>query len=134
MRFWETITSWLSCMWAFVLTISFLFITGLNKAEESRNYEDLDFKEKNKWNFIDLDCASPCNEALREFQVNDMFYQMASNILLTHLLFSTLMLPVVIYKKFIIAFVTWNLSDCFVFLQFLQFLQWNLGRRSRRNN
>ena len=38
-------------MWVFVLTISFPFITGLNKAEESTN-EDLEFKEKNKWKFI----------------------------------------------------------------------------------
>ena len=51
MKFWETITSWLSSMWVFVLTISFPFMTGLNGAEESRN-EDLDFEEKNKWKFI----------------------------------------------------------------------------------
>ena len=43
----RNITSWLSSMWVFVLTISFPFMTGLNGAEESRN-EDLDFEEKNK--------------------------------------------------------------------------------------
>ena len=53
MKFWETITSWRSSMWVFVLTISFPFIAGLNEAEESRN-EDVDFKEKNKWKFIKI--------------------------------------------------------------------------------
>ena len=44
-------------------------------------------------------CASPCNEALRELRVIDIFYRQASTVLLTRLLFSTLILPVVIYKK-----------------------------------
>ena len=39
--------------------------------------------------YKESDCASPCNEALRELQVIDIFYQQASTVLLTHLLFST---------------------------------------------
>ena len=73
-------------------------MTGFNEAEESRN-EDLDLKKNKMTVYKESDCASPCNEALREFQVTDIFYQKASNILLTHLPFSTLMLPVVIYKN-----------------------------------
>ena len=68
-------------MWAFVLTISFPFITVLNEAEESRNV------------------LLPVMKLFREFQVIDIFYQQASIVLLTHLLFSTLILPVVIYKN-----------------------------------
>ena len=68
-------------MWAFVLTISFPFITVLNEAEESRNV------------------LLPVMKLFREFQVIDIFYQQASTVLLTHLLFSTLILPVVIYKN-----------------------------------
>ena len=39
--------------------------------------------------YKESDCASPCNEALRELQVIDIFYQQASTVLLTRLLFST---------------------------------------------
>ena len=46
--------------------------------------------------YKESDCASPCNEALREFQVIDIFYQQTSTVLLTHSLFSTSILPVVI--------------------------------------
>ena len=70
MKLWETITSWLSPMWVLVLTVSFPFITGLNEEEESRN-EDVEFKEKIKV-YKESDCASPCNEALRELQVIDI--------------------------------------------------------------
>ena len=42
----------------------------MNEEEESRN-EDVDFKEKIKVH-KESDCASPCNEALREFQVIDI--------------------------------------------------------------
>ena len=57
-------------MWVFVWTIRFPFITGLNEAEESRN-GDVDFKKKIKV-YKESDCASPCNEALRKFQVIDI--------------------------------------------------------------
>ena len=50
--------------------------------------------------YKESDCASPCIEALRKFQVIDIFYQQASNVLRTHLLyFSTSILPVVIFKN-----------------------------------
>ena len=49
--------------------------------------------------YKESDCASPCNEALREFQVIEIFFQQTSTVLLTHLLFSTSILPVVIYKN-----------------------------------
>ena len=42
----------------------------MNEEEESRN-EDVDCKEKIKV-YKESDCASPCNEALREFQVIDI--------------------------------------------------------------
>ena len=44
-------------------------------------------------------CTAPVMKLFREFQVIDIFYQQASTVLLTHLLFSTLILPVVKYKN-----------------------------------
>ena len=62
-------------MWVFVLTISFPFITGLSEVEEARN-EDIDFKEKNKWKFINTQIVLlPVMTLFREFQVIDIFYQ-----------------------------------------------------------
>ena len=86
-------------MWVFVLTTSFPSITGLNEAEESRN-EDVDFKEKYKWKFIKSQIVLlPVMKLFREFEVIDIFYQQASTVLIIHLHFSTLILPVVIYKN-----------------------------------
>ena len=97
-------------MLVFVLTKSFPFTTGLNEAKESMN-KDLDFNEKNKWKFIKSQrvrlCFSPEGEggggvgegSIPLHQVIEIFFQQSSTVLLTRLLFSTLILPVVIYKN-----------------------------------
>ena len=43
---------------SFRINYKFPLITGLNKAEESRN-EDLDFEDKNKWKFIKSQIVPP---------------------------------------------------------------------------
>ena len=71
----------------------------MKQKPRSRN-EDVDFKEKNKRKFIKSEIVLlRVMKLFREFQVTDIFYQQASTVLLTHLLFSTLILPVVIYKN-----------------------------------
>ena len=71
----------------------------MKQKPRSRN-EDVDFKEKNKRKFIKSEIVLlRVMKLFREFQVTDIFYQQASTVLLTHLLFSTLILPVVMCKK-----------------------------------
>ena len=62
----------------------------MKQKPRSRN-EDVDFKEKNKRKFIKSEIVLlRVMKLFREFQVTDIFYQQASTVLLTHLLFSTL--------------------------------------------
>ena len=71
----------------------------MKQKPRSRN-EDVDFKEKNKRKFIKSEIVLlRVMKLFREFQVTDIFYQQASTVLLTHLLFSTLISPVDIYKS-----------------------------------
>ena len=71
----------------------------MKQKPRSRN-EDVDFKEKNIRKFIKSEIVLLLVMKLfREFQVIDIFYQQASTVLPTHLLFSTLILPVVIYQN-----------------------------------
>ena len=71
----------------------------MKQKPRSRN-EDVDFKEKNKRKFIKSEIVLlRVMKLFREFQVTDIFYQQASTVLLTHLLFSTLISPVDIYKN-----------------------------------
>ena len=89
-------------MLVFVLTKSFPFTTGLNGAKESMN-KDLDFNEKNKWKFIKIQIVllsrGGGEGSILLHQVIEIFFQQASTVLLTHLLFSTLILPLDIYKN-----------------------------------
>ena len=62
----------------------------MKQKPRSRN-EDVDFKEKNKRKFIKSEIVLlRVMKLFREFQVTDIFYQQASTVLLTHLLFSKL--------------------------------------------
>ena len=71
----------------------------MKQKSKSRN-EDVDFKAKNIRKFIKSEIVLLLVMKLfREFQVIDIFYQQASTVLPTHLLFSTLILPVVIYQN-----------------------------------
>ena len=71
----------------------------MKQKPRSRN-EDVDFKEKNVRKFIKSEIVLLLVMKLfREFQVIDIFYQQASTVLPTHFLFSTLILPVVIYQN-----------------------------------
>ena len=79
-------------------------MTGLNEAEESRN-EDLDFEEKNKWKFIKsqiLLCPpTPLGgEGGALPYIKSLILLPAGIECITYpFIFSTLILPVVIYKN-----------------------------------
>ena len=98
---------------SFRINYKFPLITGLNKAEESRN-EDLDFEDKNKWKFIKSQIVPPPPRGGVLPYIKSLILLPAgitSAVLLTHLLFSTLILPVVIYKKIILALLSWAKNE-----------------------
>ena len=96
-------------MWVFVLTISFLFITGLNEEEESRN-EDVEFKEKIKV-YKESDCASPCNKALREFQVIDIQLPAGIDCITYPFTLININFACCHMQKFIIVLVSWAKNE-----------------------